>query len=306
MLSSSCGGTTSASDVDIHQDTTPDTAEVADTTSDAAQPDTSLTIMTFNVLCSLCFDADHDPWAERLAYFADVFARHDADLIGLQEIIWRHEVDEIVDLLPGYQALFYPGDDDLLPYPDATVLYRAERFERVDSGNYWLSPTPDEPASTGFATSQLVRLVQWVHLRQRSDGRDLYFATMHVDNNTPSQELSAPLILARTAPWAEQMPVIVNGDFNSQTFDPAYLTLVQGVDGQGFAFDDTFDLAQEWDITHNQDPAPDYDAPGRIDHVFVAGGDWRCSRWTVDMSVYGARDTYPSDHWPVVAECELP
>jgi len=42
--------------------------------------------MTFNVLCSFCNLREFDPWSERLAYFGDIFARHDPDLIGLQEL----------------------------------------------------------------------------------------------------------------------------------------------------------------------------------------------------------------------------
>jgi mRNA deadenylase 3'-5' endonuclease subunit Ccr4 len=55
--------------------------------SDSAQPAApELTVMTFNVLCSFCNTREYDPWAERLGYFGDIFARHDADLIGIQEL----------------------------------------------------------------------------------------------------------------------------------------------------------------------------------------------------------------------------
>jgi endonuclease/exonuclease/phosphatase family metal-dependent hydrolase len=101
-------------------------------------------------------------------------------------------------------------------------------FEEVEHGFYWLSPTPDEPYSTGFANPQLARLVVWARLRALAEDHEFVFATTHFDNNSPSQELSAPLVLERTAALADELPVIMVGDFNSQPVDPAYALLLTG------------------------------------------------------------------------------
>ncbi len=106
------------------------------------------------------------------------------------------------------------------------------------------------------------------------------------------------------------MPVIMTGDYNSQTFDTAYLTLVDGVDGQGFGLINAFDVSESWRIDTNQEPVPDYDVPGRIDHVFLHPGvnaseEWTCEDWLVDMHVYGETQRYPSDHYAIQAVCSL-
>jgi len=100
---------------------------------------------------------------------------------------------------------------------------------------------------------------------------------------------------------------VVTGDFNSQTYDPAYATLTGGADGVGFHLTNSFDLAESWSIDTNQEPVPDYDVPGRIDHIFVAGEGvrWTCPRWVVDLTVYGPQARYPSDHRAMVAELEF-
>ena len=315
--------------VDIAVDVAIETSDASDATdatetsdADTVEPDLSFRIMSFNVLCSLCDPANYDTWNERLAYFEDLFARQQPDLVGLQEIIWGYEVDEILAIMPGsYSAVYWPGNEAFLPYPDATVLYRDDLYEEIEQGYYWLSPTPDEPATTGFAASgtQFVRLVSWVQLRRLADGKDFLFSTTHFDNNTPSQDLSSPLYLERTEPWAKKMPVIMTGDYNSRTFDPAYLTLVDGIDGidgidgensQGFSFINAFDVSETWRIDTNQDSVPDYDVPGRIDHVFLHPGpdaseEWVCEDWLVDMHVYGEKDRYPSDHYAIQAQCSL-
>ncbi len=204
--------------------------EPADSDDVPIGPPQSIGVMTFNVLCSFC-DGSYDPWDDRLGHFDDLFARYEPDLIGLQEISFESEVTQFLDLLPGFASSYFGQEADVVGYADATVLYRTDRFRMLSRGDYWLSPTPEVESSTGFSEgTQLPRIVTWVELLDLESGRKLYFATTHVDNNTPSQELSAPLILERTAPWQDRMPAIVVGDFNSQTYDPAFEILTQGTD----------------------------------------------------------------------------
>lgn len=265
---------------------------------------TELEVMTFNVLCSFC-NPDYDPWENRLAYFADIFERHDPDLIGLQELTYPEEVDQILALRPGYEAIYFLGEEagpyGLVDYPDATILYRSARFRQRQSGFFWLSETPDVPWSAGWAEGlQFARIVDWAQLEERETGRLLLFVTTHFDNNSPNQEHSAPLLLERIGPMAGEAPAIVTGDFNSQPADPAYATLTSG---EGFRLDDAFDIAARWSVASNRDPPPAYDHADCIDHIFYAGAGmaWQCPQWTVDTFVYGPDAKYPSDHFPVSA-----
>ncbi len=263
----------------------------------------SLKVMSFNVLCSICNPREYDPWAERLDYFEDIFARYDPDLIGVQELTpLGNEIGQLLAQAPGRTALYYrpPGD---YSYPDAAIFYRTERFELVEEGSYWLSPTPDEPLSTGFVEFQLPRLVYWARLRDlAAGGQEIFFATTHFDNNSPSQQLSAPLLQERTAPYVAEQPVIVIGDFNSRPNSTAYRLLTEDAT-HGFVFQNSFDLAPTRIVT-NQVPAPEFDVADRIDHIFLAGADldWVVDDWAVDMTVYGARDRYPSDHFAIYSE----
>jgi endonuclease/exonuclease/phosphatase family metal-dependent hydrolase len=191
-----------------------------------------MVVMTFNILCSFCDDT-YDPWADRVGYISDTIARHDPDLVGLQELFTGEEVQQLLDLNPEYDALFYA--DETSEYADATIWWRADRYELIDSGFYWLSPAPDIPYSVGFSTPQLPRMVAWVQLRELASGAELLFVDTHFDNNTPSQEMSAPLLLERTQAQAGALPIIVVGDFNSRPDSPAYSILVDGVTPGEFA-----------------------------------------------------------------------
>jgi endonuclease/exonuclease/phosphatase family metal-dependent hydrolase len=281
-------------------------SDVQTNTPPTLGPPPSLKVMTFNVLCSFCDPHNFDPWAQRLDDFADIFARHDPDLIGLQELSppplsVGMEVDQILARAPGRAAIYFAPTPST-PYPDATILYRSSRFTVLEHGQYWLSPTPDQPLSTGFAAPQLPRLVVWARLRDNARDREIYFATTHFDNNSPSQAKSAPLVQERTAPFVEREPVIVVGDFNSRPDSAAYQILT-GDSSWGFVFQNAFDLTH-WHIVTNQVPEPAYDVNDRIDHIFLAGQGvtWSVQDWVADLTVYGAKQRYPSDHFPIVAE----
>ena len=68
-------------------------------------------------------------------------------------------------------------------------------------------------------------------------------------------------------------------------------------------FQNAFDLTP-FRIVTNQSPVPAYDVNDRIDHIFLAGEGvtWSARDWAVDLTVYGTKQRYPSDHFPVVAE----
>ena len=114
------------------------------------------------------------------------------------------------------------------------------------------------------------------------------------------------MILRYSGERASTLPVILVGDFNSKPDTTAYATLVNGVDGQGFALKDAYPLALSHEVLHNQAQDPLYDPAQRIDHIFLGGpSPWHVSRWRVDLFQYGARQRYPSDHFAISAALSL-
>lgn len=268
-------------------------------------PAATYRIMSLNVLCSVC-DFEYDPWEDRVGYFGDIIKRLQPDVIGFQELILGEEVDQVIAVAPGFAALYFPGTMDVFPYPDAVIAYRTERFDLIESGEYWLSPTPDEPGTMGFSDGQdIPRLVAWAHLHDKTFDRNLYFATTHFDAVHPHQEKSVPLVLERTAPWAETMPVAITGDFNLEPFHDAFDVLITGVDDTGFHFDDTYATAQKVTRLSNTATEPDWDPEYLLDHVLVGGGNWTVAEWIVDLYKYGPGPKFPSDHRAIMAVLEI-
>ncbi len=257
--------------------------------------------MTFNILLSLP-NPDYDPWRIRREFVAEALLRHEPDLIGLQEP-FQNQINDLLERVPGYAALPLPFLDT-----DASILFREERFQVQEHEIYWLSPTPDVPRSIGFGNF-LFRMVLTVSLLDLESGAELFLINTHFDNTSPSQERSAPLFLERTEPLAGERPVIITGDFNSRPASEAYGILTQGKKRTGskggFALQDTFFLAPDYEVVGREGDDASYDPSGRIDHIFVAGGAFSCTRWLVDKTSYGEDRKVPSDHFPVVADLEL-
>lgn len=287
----------------------------ADVSADAANGDSAgdtqavdpkrIKVLNYNVMCSFCKNEDHSDWVHdwktRVPWLSDVIQRYDPDLIGLQELsaigVPAGSPDEASQLLgtATWDVYYYrtkPGDAFEFDYPDAILAWRKSRFELLDKGEFWLSPTPDTAYSIGFAKGmQFPRLVVWARLRDKASGRELGFANTHFDNNTPSQDLSAPLSLQRLAPLAAKVPLIFCGDFNSTPSSSAFATLTGGEP----KLLDSYALAAQRSQVSNVTPTPEWKEPARIDHVFVTA-PLQVETWAIDLWRYGEKSQAPSDH----------
>ena len=241
--------------------------------------------------------------------------RHNPHLIGIQELITDVNVQELLDYLPNHDAVWANGTiigGYYVNYPDATLLYEKNTFEVLERGWYWLSPTPDRP-SMGWKVS-LFRIVIWARMLDLRSNTEFVFISTHFDNGGDNKVPSATLFMDRTGAWVEQgLPVIVTGDFNSQLDSASYQILVEG-NGDGFALNNTYDMAANPRFDRNNDEFTDnYGCPRPtrtwdnclIDHIMLAGPtgvNWRVSDWLVDIHDYTGVDPYfPSDHRAYVA-----
>ena len=257
-----------------------------------------LCVMSYNVLFTFP-NPDYDSWQVRREHVAAIILEHDPDLIGFQEP-FPSQINDLHEFCPGYE------DSMVRLFPDSSIFYRGERFEKLSEGYYWLSPTPDR-LSIGFGNF-FPRNAVWAVLQERDSGRAFFFTNTHFDNTSPFQENAAPLFLARTLEYAAGLPIVATGDFNSKPDSEAYRILVEGDDSDDgeevFRLQDTYDLAGEHILyAWGEDPPP-FDPTGRIDHVFVSQGLFEISSWTVDLYTYddGMR---PSDHDAIVTHLEF-
>lgn len=253
--------------------------------SPAPASEFTVTAVSFNILAEFIPSDSVPPWEERKPLVVKLMTDHDPDVIGLQEATPR-QVKFLVESMPGFAALHYPRYN----YTDATLLYRSDRFDLVDSGFWWLSPKPDAPLSTGFGNT-VPRLVIWGKLKHKPSGRQLYVVNTHFDNTMPSQVKMAALCQEKLAPMAaEGLPMIWMGDFNTDQKRGDYAMLVSN------DWRDSYLASPKASANGRDDNVPTFESGTRIDHIFHHG--------PIEATAWERLDTSQplSDHYPILAK----
>jgi endonuclease/exonuclease/phosphatase family metal-dependent hydrolase len=239
-------------------------------------------------------------WANRRALLMRTIRAFDPDLLGAQEAL-AFQCDELRHELAGHAFVGVGRDDGKAKGEFSPMYYRADRFERIDSGQFWLSETPDVAGSKSW-DSAFPRLATWARLRdRRDDGRELLYVNTHWDHaGSDARVRSARLIRDRIASLAGPgAAVIVSGDLNCTEDDEPYAVLI----GRG---DDALLLTDAYRATYPErqtDEATFHGFRGtiagsRIDFVF------HTSQFaTLDAAIDRVHEAevFASDHYPVTA-----
>ncbi|MCX7603269.1 MAG: endonuclease/exonuclease/phosphatase family protein [Bryobacteraceae bacterium] len=255
-----------------------------------------LRVMTFNVRYPNPADGAN-AWPARRDLVVEMIRSRRPDLIGTQELFYE-QGQYIVEKLPEY-AWFGLSRRGSHEDEHMGVFYRKDRLRVVDSGDFWLSTTPEKPGSLSWNMS-LPRMVTWAQFEVAGTGARFYYFNTHFahrDTDEAARLKSARLLACRIGLLEEDAPVLVTGDFNAFAGGPVYQTLVPM-------------LADAWreaaikkgpeDTFHGFTGKP---RPGRIDWIlFRAPWKVRLAETVTDRK----GNVFPSDHFPVLAVFELP
>ena len=257
----------------------------------AADP---LSVMSFNIRLPAESDGV-DYWETRKPLAVRMLREQQPDVIGLQELV-KAQADYLARELPQY-AWFGRGREADGGGEHMGVFYRKDRLKVIESGDFWLSDTPDVAGSITWGHPH-PRMVTWALFEQRSDGRRFYLFNTHLpyrDEDEAARLKGAQAIARRLATLPDDVPVVLTGDFNTTPDSDAHAVLagtlqdawttaprVEGIDATFHGFTGKADR--------------------RIDWIFVRGAQLESitsvtTRWN---------NRYPSDHFPLVATLRLP
>lgn len=258
-----------------------------------------LRAMTFNIRYDTAQDGE-DAWPNRRESVAALIGFYAPDVLGLQEVLLRQR-DQLAEDLDGYVLIGVGRDDGDEGGEFAPLAYRTDRLGLVESGHFWLSPTPGEP-SVGWDAA-LPRIATWARFRDLASGDQVLAVNTHFDHRgLEARRMSA--IQIRDWIGDNRAPcelVIAMGDFNAPPSEAAYLELVASgalVDARGVSETPPFGppgTFSGFDVMEARE------AP--IDHVFVGAGV-RVIRHGVITQHDAGR--LPSDHYPVLADIAGP
>lgn len=262
-------------------------------------------------------------WGRRLPYIADLVRFHNFEIFGTQEG-FRHQLDSLVNRLPGYAYTGVGREDGVAEGEHSAIFYRTDLFELLDSSDFWLSETPETPGRLGW-DAVCPRICSWGKFYHYPSGQVFVFMNLHMDHVGKQARIeSANLVKRRIEEIAGGAPAFVTGDFNVDQTHQSYRTML----GNGDMLDsyEVAGIRYAPNGTFNGYYTNGY-SKSRIDHVFVTpdvvierygvltdtyrtdDGDGTASELKdapgeIESKAYTPRN--PSDHYPVMVVASLP
>jgi endonuclease/exonuclease/phosphatase family metal-dependent hydrolase len=271
----------------------------------AADAEVPVRVMSFNIRYGTASDGINH-WDNRKEALVRTIQEFGPDLLGTQETL-DFQKDFLATQFPHLEPFGVGRDDGGQRGEMAALFFDKVRFEKLEGGHFWLSPTPDSIGSKGWDAA-LPRIATWVKLHDKTNtqAKPILFLNTHFDHKGKEARIeSARLIRRQLAELSKGCRVVVTGDFNADEDSEPYKALFEEASApaaNALSLRDTY--------RETESPLPD-DAKGTFSNFLAentkgARIDWiGCSaewqvRWArIDRT--SAEGRTPSDHFPVVA-----
>ncbi len=259
--------------------------------------ETPLKVMTFNIRMNNSGDGINS-WPHRKDAAAQMVKHYAPDVIGTQEVL-HLQLTDMDERLPNYSPIGVGREDGKTKGEYAAVWYNTDKFELLDSGNFWLSETPEVAGSKGW-DGACERIATWVKLRDLKTNETFFFMNTHLDHvGKQARSEGVKLILDRAIEYSNGLPIIVTGDFNSTPDSDVVAHMTNAADTSHLT--DSRSIAknkegEEWSF-HDFGKIPQNDRP-LLDYIFVSDGIVVNSHSILPAKHNGR---FVSDHSPVMA-----
>ena len=172
-----------------------------------------LNVMSFNIRMDNPGDSLNS-WQYRKDIAVRIIKDQDADVVGMQEVL-INQLNDFKSGLPGYNAIGVGRTDGIEKGEYCAVFYKSSRFKEMESGNFWLSETPEVAGSKGW-DGACERIATWAILEDISTGKRFFFINTHLDHvGKIARREGVALLLNRVATLNKGLPVVMTGDFNA-------------------------------------------------------------------------------------------
>lgn len=257
-------------------------------TKDIITDEETVRIMSFNVR--------YGEFEERFRIVPQLIGEYMPDSIGLQEC--THNWYLILNgFLKEYAIVGVGRDSGDTGYNSgemAAILYRKDKYKLVDSGNFWISETPDE-ISYGWDANHR-RICTWAILENKETGEQYAHVNTHLDHESEPARLNGAKMVSEFA-LTFDMPTVLTGDFNFKKGTDYYNIITDA------GLKDSQDIAQTSDngkTFHGYNGGVD----GKpIDFIFVNNKITDVATYKIIRDMYGEK--YSSDHYPICADMKF-
>lgn len=249
---------------------------------------------TYNLRLDIASDKENS-WSYRAAAVKELIRYHDFDILGTQEA-FDHQLQAIVSALPQYAVYGKGRDDGMKAGEHSAILYKKEKFELLNQGDFWFSETPDKP-TLGWDATCCKRICSWVYLKHKQSKKTFYVFNAHYDHQgVIARRESSKLVLEKIKVIAGNKPVIFTGDLNGNQQSEPYLIVANS----GLLSDTYQQVQYPYALSNSFNGfGANLNGVAIIDHVFVSQ-HFKANQWGLLTDTYNGK--YPSDHFPVLAE----
>lgn len=248
------------------------------------------------ISCNIRFDNPADgqnAWAHRREFLTQTLLQHTPSIIATQEGRF-HQLNDLKDLLQDFELIdqhrSWIGER---MYP--SIFLRQDHFEYINSGDVWLSETPDIAGSLSFG-STFPRLMTWAKVQIKETDKNLLIVNTHLDHiKAETRQAQIKVFVAEIKRvWDPTWALIIMGDFND-----APDSLVRAEIIRQFP-----DLQDTWQLFNSVEESSHHSFKGetqngaRIDWILV---DKKIAVISSMMEKGSKGDFYPTDHYPIIA-----
>ena len=264
-------------------------------------------LATYNIRLQNDGDANSgNGWQQRCPYLTKLIRFHGFEIFGTQEG-FLNQLEDMKAQLPGYEYIGVGRDDGKKKGEHSAIFYDTNKFELIESGNFWLSPTPDRPGLGWDAAC--VRICTWGVFKIKGTKFKFVYYNLHMDHiGVTARAESAKMIMNRIKEDKHKLPAILSGDFNINQDNDGFKL----IDNSGI-LNDAYRIAKFRYLnmsTFNSFRPEGLGMDERIDHIFLTNnftvekyGELTDVYRTESVDANGKKVAHahtPSDHYPIM------
>lgn len=172
-----------------------------------------LNVMSFNIRLDTPADSMNN-WQYRKDVAAQIVKNEKADIFGTQEVL-VNQLNDLKSRLPEYNTIGVGRTNGKEEGEFCAIFYKKDRFKEIESGNFWLSETPEVPGAKGWDAA-CERIATWAILEDIDSKKQFFYVNTHLDHmGQVARQEGVTLLLDRAAAYSKGLPVIMTGDFNA-------------------------------------------------------------------------------------------
>jgi endonuclease/exonuclease/phosphatase family metal-dependent hydrolase len=256
-------------------------------------------VMSFNIKNSRSNEGTIFSWKHRKEKVIQIVQNYKPDVIGFQEVFVEQLEYLAEQLSPEYSYEGVGRDDGVSEGEFCPIFYKGLSSE--NSGTFWYSDTPEDCSNTW--KMYLPRICTWINFKD-----SIAFYNTHLDDRDPkARKRSFELLLKQMEKYSQNKRVVLVGDLNcghnsreiamlKERFLNSYWEKNKSLANRSVSFHG---------FKGNKISFFAFNGRRVIDHIMVSKNIETINSKLSYHNIGGHKESFPSDHWPILANLEI-